>query len=630
MAFTASSNSYQFTIAARDGTKAAFNSISTNVTKLSGGIAGLAAKTRAMAGPAALGLAGLGAAGALALGKIYSAASENIDILAKQASKIGETTEEIQAFNHAAELSGVSLESSNKALTVMEKNLGDALDGIGPAADALERLGLNADQVAALPPVKAYELLSDELAQVESQTERVYLSTQLFGRSGVDLMNLTGDAVRSAREEVDELGISISTVDATKVEMANDAFFKVSQAVEGFGNRLAVEFAPIFTAISNEFLNMAKEAGGFGNIATRVFDAVVKGAAYTANFIRGLEAVWLGVKLVTVGVAEATLNVFETIEYGYRQLANLIPGVEVTTDTVTGNIRQSFTNVREDIQQDLQEALNSPMPYDSVIQWSENVKSQAEEAARSIALAKTGRAANDEGDSSDGDPEVIAAQQRISQLNFLKEAQLASEAEQEELALLQRAEFFQKNKELAAQYQIDLTQVSNAGYLERMKFERSSLKDQSKQVFGTLANITAGVANHNKGLFRLNQLAGIANATINTAEGVTKALSAYPPPLSFAMAAAQLAAGVAQISAIKSTKYGGGGSAGSVGGAPAVGATPITTAPSNYANQAAANEPKRPDIYIDVEPTDIFTGQQMRDMLERLSEEVGYGVKFGT
>lgn len=630
MAFTASSNSYQFTIAARDGTKAAFNSISTNVTKLSGGIAGLAAKTRAMAGPAALGLAGLGAAGALALGKIYSAAAENIDVLAKQASKIAETTEEVQAFNHAAQLSGVSLEASNKALVVMEKNLGDALDGIGTSADALERLGLNAEQVAALPPVTAYEMLSDELAQVESQTERVYLATQIFGRTGVDMINLTGDAVRSARTEIDELGISLSTVDATQVEAANDSFFKVSQAVEGFGNRLAVEFAPIFTAVSNEFLNMAKEAGGFGNIATRVFDATVKGAAYVANVIRGLSLVWDGMKVIVATGMEVVLTYFETIEKGMRAVLQYVPGVEISAEAALTGIRESVTATNTQMREDFMEALNAPMPYDSVVTWAENVKSQAEEAARSIALAKTGRAANDEGDSSDGDPEVIAAQQRISQLNFLKEAQLASEAEQEELALLQRAEFFQKNKELAAQYQIDLTQVSNAGYLERMKFERSSLKDQSKQVFGTLANITAGVANHNKGLFRLNQLAGIANATINTAEGVTKALSAYPPPLSFAMAAAQLAAGVAQISAIKSTKYGGGGSAGSVGGAPAVGATPITTAPSNYANQAAANEPKRPDIYIDVEPTDIFTGQQMRDMLERLSEEVGYGVKFGT
>jgi hypothetical protein len=54
---------------------------------------------------------------------------------------------------------------------------------------------------------------------------------------------------------------------------------------------------------------------------------------------------------------------------------------------------------------------------------------------------------------------------------------------------------------------------------------------------------------------------------INTSQGITQALAAYPPPLSFAMAALQGAAGIAQIQAIKSTSFGGGGSAPSVAGA---------------------------------------------------------------
>lgn len=44
----------------------------------------------------------------------------------------------------------------------------------------------------------------------------------------------------------------------------------------------------------------------------------------------------------------------------------------------------------------------------------------------------------------------------------------------------------------------------------------------------------------------------LAMAIINTAQGVTKALSAYPPPMSFIMAAAQAAAGAVQVGAITS------------------------------------------------------------------------------
>ena len=70
-------------------------------------------------------------------------------------------------------------------------------------------------------------------------------------------------------------------------------------------------------------------------------------------------------------------------------------------------------------------------------------------------------------------------------------------------------------------------------------------------------------------------MAGISNAVINTAQGVTNALAAYPPPLSFAMAGLQLAAGTAQIAAIRSTSFGG-GSAPSMAGSSGAG-TPVQT-----------------------------------------------------
>ena len=65
----------------------------------------------------------------------------------------------------------------------------------------------------------------------------------------------------------------------------------------------------------------------------------------------------------------------------------------------------------------------------------------------------------------------------------------------------------------------------------------------------------SNAATFNKKAFELNKKAQIAMAIVNTAVGVTNALKAYPPPFSFIMAAAQLAAGVAQVNAIKSTQF---------------------------------------------------------------------------
>jgi tape measure domain-containing protein len=62
-------------------------------------------------------------------------------------------------------------------------------------------------------------------------------------------------------------------------------------------------------------------------------------------------------------------------------------------------------------------------------------------------------------------------------------------------------------------------------------------------------------------MFGESQGVQIAVAIINTLAGITQALASYPPPLSYAMAAATAALGFAQVAKIKSTKPGSGSDA---------------------------------------------------------------------
>ncbi len=71
---------------------------------------------------------------------------------------------------------------------------------------------------------------------------------------------------------------------------------------------------------------------------------------------------------------------------------------------------------------------------------------------------------------------------------------------------------------------------------------------KTKVTFGQIAG-DVGMALHMIG--SRNKAVAYASAIINTAQAVSKALSAYPPPLSFAMAALQSAAGLAEVLTIK-------------------------------------------------------------------------------
>jgi len=74
--------------------------------------------------------------------------------------------------------------------------------------------------------------------------------------------------------------------------------------------------------------------------------------------------------------------------------------------------------------------------------------------------------------------------------------------------------------------------------------------DQLAYVFGQLGT-------YNKDAFRAAKAFNVASALINTYMGATKALATFPPPFNFIAAAAVVAAGLAQVAAIRSQTFSG-------------------------------------------------------------------------
>src|SRR5690606_13532062 len=103
-----------------------------------------------MAAAAALGaLVGVGLS-LKGIAALVSGQAEAIDGLAKTADRAGMSMETFQGFNLAAGLAGVETAAFGNSLTKLQKNLVDAADGTGPAAEAFAKMGLNANQLRAM------------------------------------------------------------------------------------------------------------------------------------------------------------------------------------------------------------------------------------------------------------------------------------------------------------------------------------------------------------------------------------------------------------------------------------------------------------------------------------------------
>jgi hypothetical protein len=132
-------------------------------------------------------------------------------------------------------------------------------------------------------------------------------------------------------------------------------------------------------------------------------------------------------------------------------------------------------------------------------------------------------------------------------------------AEAEELGIA-REEIHALVEGLEEKHQRRMHEITVQAEKQRQREQTAEQKKGVDAGLSELARLTSGTAQHSKTMFKINKIAAIADATVNTAKGVTKTLSEYPWPLAGILAAAHAAAGVAQVAAIQSTSYEGGGS----------------------------------------------------------------------
>ena len=348
-----------------------------------------AQKVRANSAAVVKSLGAIGVVGAAALTAIYKQSSANIDALAKQADKLGVTTQALAGLQHAADLTGVSSKTLNKGLLDMTVKIQDAAKGMGEGKEALKELGLDAQKLAKMSPDKAFIKISEAMKGVEHHGNKVAIAYDLFGAKGTDLLNTLAmgeTALNKTAAEAQTLGLALNRVDAAKVEAANDAMTKSAGVVSGLGNTITVTLAPYVKAISEEFYNSALEAGGFGNFATKAMNAVVKAVAYVANTLHGLKAVWKGVKLVTAAAITGMLEGIAWLDKGLTNFLNLIPGVEAKTSGFISGMADAMRTQMEAIKTDLKSFVNEPLPYDGIVAWAEEAKRKSLAAAEAVAL----------------------------------------------------------------------------------------------------------------------------------------------------------------------------------------------------------------------------------------------------
>lgn len=609
----------------------------------------------------ALGAAAAAAGAAMVAGLVKSG-MDSIDAQAKLARSMDATVNSLRTLTLAAENAGLSTQEMEGNLLRMNRRLGEiARTGGGPAAASLKELGISAQELLKIPLEERVAVISERISKLGTGAEMASAAFGIFGDAGIKMVPMLKEGsagIHAAAEEMRQFGLEVSQVDAAKIEMTNDAITRIGRVLESVRNHLAIAFAPMLQELAERFNTLAKENKGFGEQATQTAETVAKGFGQLGDVLHGLHVVIKGLQLVGEGfggafystlqlVMEAIVTVNDTIAKSLNQTIRFINHFGgslselplMTNSEWVQDFRRFADGSRERVARvrgELHDLAMQEMPSDKIARFFEDVRKRADEAAQSVVDNQMGGGSfesEDEGDSkyAEQQAKLLEAQREAlaQRLNAIiefaaTEDELEVARHEEKMEALRAAleeelileeEYHILKQELEDKHLAKIAELRKKGMSDLEKFTNSSYSKQAGMISGYLADITAGVARENKAMFELNKAAGIANAIVSAYEGISKTLGAYPYPINLGLAAAHAVAAFAQINAIRSQSFGGGGAAPSLaGGTPATPVTPVSggTPQSAQPSQVIAIEGMGAD--------QLFSGRAVRELIERLED----------
>ena len=230
---------------------------------------------------------------------------QTVDAQAKLAASLDTTVASIQVLERAAELSGARFSEIEGGASRLTRRLSlFASDGGGPAAKAIEQLGLNAEELLRLPLDARIDAVTRSIRENANASEQAALFSQLFGdRAFVAFQRLDTATLEQANQDLRDFGAIVSDQDAAQIERTNDAISRLGLVWRGLSNQLAVAAAPALEAVADAMAAAARTTGPLGQAIQGLFGNVGRLASTTAAFAGFLAGRWVA------GLAAAALSV---------------------------------------------------------------------------------------------------------------------------------------------------------------------------------------------------------------------------------------------------------------------------------------------------------------------------------
>lgn len=226
--------------------------------------------------------------------------ARQIDETAKSARRLDASIGGFRALELAASEAGVNLSGLTNDIQTMNREL-STIGTSGNGARALEALGLSMADLEGLDTDEKLARIADQVGILgldAGQTTAILRDLGVRNREMALLMLQGGDAIRAARSDVEQYGLAISDVDASKIELANDRIGRLGLISQYAGQQLAVALVPALGALAKGFTDSLREGGLLravidglvGNLERLTTYAVVAVSVFGVRYVAALVA----------------------------------------------------------------------------------------------------------------------------------------------------------------------------------------------------------------------------------------------------------------------------------------------------------------------------------------------------
>lgn len=224
---------------------------------------------------------------ARALTRQAESIARSLDDIGKTADRLGLTTSALQELRAVGQNAGATFGQIDQVLTLFQRNLADFRDGVGEGKDAFEALGISGTDLDGklLSTEEVLGQVSDGLAAIEDPARRTQIAYDLFGRSGVNVINTLSQgsaALDRNREAVRRNG---EVVEESLIRKSEETVTKLGELQRQIDTNLARAFSstqPLLTAW-REVLVSISAAAAAASEAIQDFSASADGVTRGRN-----------------------------------------------------------------------------------------------------------------------------------------------------------------------------------------------------------------------------------------------------------------------------------------------------------------------------------------------------------